>query len=286
MENFTENSLLDNLESKVVELRKVIFETICNAGGGHIPASLSIVEILVVLYNNVLRYDPSNPDDPERDRFILSKGHASVALYSVLADRGFISREELLTFGKKGTNLGGHPDMHKVPGVEASTGSLGHGFAFGAGMALAAKLDNKNYRVFTLLGDGECQEGSIWEAALFAPQHKLDNLVAIIDYNKLQAMDWLDEIVSLSPLADKWRSFGWEVKEIDGNDFKQLIDVFQQVPLQPGKPSMIIAHTTKGKGISYMEKVPIWHYRQPNEDEMAQALQELCLCVDSDKKSS
>jgi transketolase len=172
--------------------------------------------------------------------------------------------------------------MHKVSGVEASTGSLGHGLAFGVGMALAAKLDKKDFRVFTLLGDGECQEGSVWEAAMFAPQQRLDNLIAIIDYNKLQAMDWLDNIVSLEPMAGKWKAFGWAVREVAGNSLTQLIEVFQQVPFEQGKPSAIIAHTTKGKGISFMEKVPIWHYRQPNKQEMIQARNELGISAETE----
>lgn len=256
-----------NLQEKAKELRKVILKTICKGGGGHIPASLSITEILAVLYYNILRIDPKKPKDPKRDRFILSKGHAGVALYAVLANRGFFNRSHLETFGKRGTILGGHPDMYRVPGIEASTGALGHGFPFGIGVALAGKMDKKKYRVFVLLGDGECQEGSIWEAALFAPQHKLDNLVAIIDYNKHQAMDRLDKIVSMEPLADKWRAFGWEVREVDGHDINKLNDIFESVPFASGKPSLVIAHTIKGKGISFMENAPIWHYRLPNEEE-------------------
>jgi transketolase len=233
------------------------------------------VEILTVLYHQVLRVDPDNPKDPDRDRFILSKGHASVALYAILADKGFISYEQLATYGHSGTMLGGHPDMYTVAGVEASTGALGHGFGFGVGMALAGNMDGKDWRVFTLLGDGECQEGSVWEAAMFAPQHNLDNLVAIIDYNKLQALDRLENIVSLEPLADKWKSFGWEVREVNGHDISALLDVFQAVPFATGKPSLVIAHTIKGKGISFMENVPIWHYRLPNADEMKIACAQL-----------
>ncbi|MFA5876179.1 MAG: transketolase [Candidatus Margulisiibacteriota bacterium] len=269
------NTLKFDLINKAKELRKTIFKTICMGGGGHIPASLSIVDILVVLYYSILRVDPQNPSDPERDRFILSKGHAGVALYALLADKGFIDKKHLETFGKRGTILGGHPDMHKVRGVEASTGALGHGFPFGLGVAMAGKIDKKDYRVFVLLGDGECQEGSIWEAALFAPQQKLDNLVAIIDYNKLQALDYLDKIVSLEPLVDKWKAFGWEVREVDGHNIDKLDRLFKSVPFVRGKPNLIIAHTVKGKGISYMEKVPIWHYRLPSTEEMKNACAEL-----------
>ncbi len=264
-----------DLQEKAKELRRLMFRTICKGGGGHITGSLSTAEILAVLYYEILNINPKNPTDPARDRFILSKGHAGVALYSILADRGFFKKAHLDTFGKCGTILGGHPDMYKVPGVEASTGALGHGFPFGVGMALAAKFDKKVYRVFVLLGDGECQEGSIWEAALFAPQHRLDNLVAIIDYNKFQAMDKLDEIVSLDPLVDKWKSFGWEAKEVDGHNISQLQDTFKSIPFAKGKPNLIVANTTKGKGVSFMEDVALWHYRLPNDQEMKIACREL-----------
>jgi len=264
-----------DLKQKSKELRKTIFKMICKGGGGHIPASLSIVEILTVLYYGILKIDPTNPRDPQRDRFILSKGHGGVTLYAVLAEMGFFDKRHLDTFGKRGTILGGHPDMYKIPGVEASTGALGHGFPFGAGIALAGKLDKKDYRVFVILGDGECQEGSIWEAALFAPQHKLDNLVAIIDYNKYQALDRLNNITSLDPLVDKWKAFGWEVREVDGHDIIELKSTFNSIPFVSGKPSLVIAHTIKGKGISFMENVPIWHFRLPNQEEMKIACDEL-----------
>jgi transketolase len=266
---------MTDLEKKTKEIRKTILRTICKGGGGHIPASLSIVDILAVLYYYVLKIDPKRPDEVERDRFILSKGHACVALYAILADRDFFAKEHLDTFGRRGSILGGHPDMHKVPGVEASTGALGHGFPFGVGVAFAGKMDKKDYHVFVLVGDGECQEGSIWEAALFASQHKLDNLTVIIDYNKLQAMDRLDNIVSLEPLADKWKAFGWEVREVDGHDITKLEAVFKSVPFVSGKPNLIIAHTIKGKGVSFMENVPIWHFRLPNEQETKKICEEL-----------
>jgi len=264
-----------DLREKAKELRKAIIRTICKGGGGHIPASLSIVEILTVLYYNILKINPARPKDPQRDRFILSKGHAAVALYAILADKGFFDKLHLDTFGQRGTILGGHPDMHKVPGAEASTGALGHGFPFGIGMALAGKMDKKDYRVFILLGDGECQEGSIWEAALFAPQYKLDNVIAIIDHNKYQALDRLDKIISLHPLVDKWKAFGWEVREVDGHDITELNNVFKGIPFVSGKPNLIIAHTVKGKGISFMENASIWHYRLPNEEEIKIACKEL-----------
>lgn len=268
---------LEDLQEKAKELRKTIFKTICKGGGGHIPGSLSIVEILAVLYYRILRIDHRNPEDSGRDRFILSKGHAGVALYAILADKGFFDKKHLDTFGKRGTILGGHPDMYKVLGVEASTGALGHGFPFGVGMALAGKLDKKDYRVFILLGDGECQEGSVWEAALFAPQHRLDNVVVILDYNKHQALGRLEEIVSLEPVVDKWKAFGWEVREVDGHDISELENVFKSIPFVSGRPNLVIAHTTKGKGISFMENAAIWHYRLPNREEMRVACSELGL---------
>jgi transketolase len=269
----------ENLVELAKEIRRTIFKSIYKGGGGHIPASLSIVEILLVLYQRILKIDPQNPRDPGRDRFILSKGHAGVALYAVLAKKGFFPTDLLDKFGKRESILGGHPDMLKVPGVEASTGALGHGFSFGLGMALAGKMERSDYRVFVLLGDGECQEGSIWEAALFAPQHKLDNLVAVIDYNQIQAMDRLDKIVSLHPLVDKWKAFGWEVREVNGHDCRQLEEVFQGVPFLKDKPSLVIAHTIKGKGVSFMENSPIWHYRQPNRQELEIACKDLGLVI-------
>src|SRR3989338_2086963 len=263
------------LQKKAEEIIAVLFEMICNGGGGHIPAALSIVELLIVLYYRVLRIDPKNPDDPRRDRFILSKGHAATALYPILADKGFFSKKHLWTYGQKGTILGGHPEMHLIPGIDASTGSLGHGFPFAIGIAFSGRLDQADYKVYTMLGDGECQEGSIWEAALFAAQKGLDNLVAIIDHNKLQALAPLGEIVGLEPFADKWRAFGWSVKEIDGHNFDEIISTIETIPFEKGKPGLIIANTIKGKGISYMENVPIWHYRLPNEEEMKEARKEL-----------
>lgn len=275
-----EPSRVERLSQLSREIRQDVFRTIYQGGGGHIPASLSIVEIVAVLYDHILRIDPQHPQDPRRDRFILSKGHAAVALYVVLSHKGFFDRKHLSTFGRRGTMLGGHPDRHKIPGVEATTGALGHGFPFGVGMALAGKLDSLDYRVFTLLGDGECQEGSIWEAALFAPQHQLDNLIAIVDYNKLQAMDHLDKIVSMKHMAEKWRSFGWETMEVDGHDIPQLMAVLGTIPAAAGKPTCVIAHTVKGKGIRFMENEPLWHYRMPNADELKWACMDLGLALE------
>ncbi|MBF0555800.1 MAG: transketolase [Nitrospirae bacterium] len=266
---------MNHLINKAEAIRRSIFKIICEGGGGHIPASLSIVEILVALYYEILNVTPQTISDPGRDRFILSKGHACVSLYAVLADLGFFDKSELDTFGRSGTILGGHPDMLKIPGVEASTGALGHGLPFGTGIAMAGKMDNRDFKVFVVMGDGECQEGSVWEAAMFAAAHRLDNLCAIIDHNRLQAMDTLDNIVPISPLADKWRAFGWHIMEADGHNIKELIDLFSTLPFQTGKPSMIIANTIKGKGVSFMENEPIWHYRMPNGQEMRVAYNEL-----------
>jgi len=268
---------MTDLKAKAKEIRKLIFKTICNAGGGHLPTCLSMTDLLAVLYYEVLHIDPKNPKAPDRDRFILSKGHGGVALYAILADKGFFDMKHLATHGKKGTILGGHPDMHKVPGIEASTGALGHGLSFGVGTALAAKTDATSSRTFVVIGDGECQEGSIWEAALFAAQAKLDNLTVIVDHNKLQAMGKLDEIVGLESLAAKWKAFGWRVTEIDGHDLDRIREAFRNLPLEKEKPNCIIAHTIKGKGISFMENVPIWHYRQPKSEEMQLACDELGL---------
>ena len=241
------------------------------------PSCLSIAEILTVLYFRILNIDPQDPRAKDRDRFILSKGHAGMALYSVLALKRFFDKELLFSSCRPGSILGGHPDMHKVPGVEASTGALGHGFPFAVGVALAGKIDQKRYKVFALLGDGECQEGSVWEAALFAPHHKLDNLTVIIDYNKLQAMDKIDHIVRLEPFVEKWKAFGWAVAQVNGHDIQGLYKVLSKTPLKKNKPTLVIAHTTKGKGISFMENVPIWHYRMPNPQEIQTACQDLGL---------
>lgn len=265
----------NELKAKALKMRQRIFKAMWRAGGGHIGGSLSPVEVLTVLYNEILKIDPARPDWPGRDRFILSKGHACVALYAALAEAGFFSVKELLTFTKPGTRLGGHPDMRKVPGADASTGALGHGFPYGAGIALGAKKIGAPFRVFALLGDGESQEGTVWEAAMFAAQHGLDNLVAITDYNKLQAMDRVEKVVNLEPLRAKWEAFGWESAEVDGHDMRAIHEALSAIPFRQGKPSAIIAHTTKGKGISFMENVPIWHFRLPNAEELQVVFRDL-----------
>ena len=263
------------LQDTAKEIRRKILKMIARAGGGHITPAFSIVEILTVLYFEILKINPAQARDENRDRFILSKGHGSAALYSTLAQAGFFDASLLDTFCQPDGHLGGHPDIYAVAGIEATTGALGHGFPFGAGIALAGKMDKKDYRVFTLLGDGECQEGSVWEAAQFAAHHKLDNLTAIIDYNKYQAMGKISDILGLEPLKQKWEAFNWVVREVDGHNIEELRETLKEVPFRAGKPNLVIAHTVKGKGVSFMENVAIWHYRLPNENEMEVAKQEL-----------
>lgn len=256
-------------------LRKDILRIAMQAGEGHIASALSCVDILAILYFHIMNVDPRRPDWTNRDRFILSKGHACSALYAVLARRGFFSVQELTTMGQKGSIFGGHPDRDKVPGIEISTGSLGHGLSVGAGMALAAKRDKQGHHVFVVLGDGECQEGTIWEAAMFAPTQKLDNLVVVVDHNKLQAIDHIENVIDMSPFAEKWRSFGWQVKEINGHDHEQLMKGLSSLPFKKNTPSLIIAHTVKGKGVSFMENKIMWHARVTTDEEFKQALHEL-----------
>ncbi len=244
------------------------------AHASHIGSSLSMADLLAVLYGDILRVDPSRPDWPERDRFILSKGHGAAAGYAVLAEAGFFPVDWLETYCQDGSKLAGHL-TRTVPGVELSTGSLGHGLPVGAGMALAAKRGGSQARVFVLLSDGELDEGSNWEAILFAAHHHLENLVAIVDYNKIQSFGTVDEVLRLDPLAEKWRAFGWSCQEIDGHDHEAIGATLGAVPHEPGKPTAIVAHTIKGKGVSFMEDLLAWHYKSPSDDQLAQALREL-----------
>jgi transketolase len=244
-------------------------------GSSHVGAALSMADIVAVLYAGILKVDPSRPRHPDRDRFILSKGHAGAAIYAALAETGFFPVERLLTHYQDGSQLSGHVSHKGIPGVELSTGSLGHGLPVGAGMAKAGKLNGKRYRVFVLLSDGECDEGSNWEAILFAAHHQLDNLVAIVDYNKIQSLDSVAETLALEPFADKWRSFGWSVLEVDGHDHQALHHCLSGVPSEPGKPTCILAHTIKGRGVSFMENTVVWHYRTARGQELARALAEL-----------
>ena len=260
------------LDERSKELRRVIVSMVVAAGRGHLASALSIVEILRVLYDDILHYNPADPKLPDRDRFILSKGHGCLALYAILADKGFFPKEELLKFCSKDSILGGHPEYGKVPGVEASTGSLGHGLSIGIGFALNAKHEKKNYRTFVLIGDGESDEGSIWEAALCASKHKLSNLIVVVDCNKKQSYDTTFNVLNLEPLVDKWRSFGFITAEADGHDVGQLKAVFGKTPLHPGKPSLIICHTVKGKGIDFVERDLKWHHKSNIPKEEIQAL--------------
>jgi len=245
------------------------------ANSSHIGSSLSTADLLAVLYGRVLRLDASQPAWPERDRFILSKGHGCAALYAILVERGFFPLEWLETYYQNGSPLAGHATHKNVPGVEVSTGSLGHGLPIATGMALAAKRDAKTYRIFCLLSDGECDEGSTWESALFAPHHRLDNLTAIVDYNKIQSFGRVKEVIDLEPLGEKWRTFGWAVREIDGHDLSAAEDALSRLPFEAGRPSCIVAHTIKGKGVSFMEDKLLWHYRSPRAEELEMALAEL-----------
>lgn len=251
------------LETLAAKARQGIVNSLVCAGCGHPGGAFSSVDVMTVLFFEILNIDPSNPKWEKRDRFILSKGHSSVALYSVMALRGFFSRDLLSTFRQDESILGGHPDMHKVPGIEMSTGSLGHGLSVGVGMALAGKIDNKKHRVFVLMGDGETQEGSVWEAAMAAGHHKLDNLIGIVDRNRLQIDGLTENVISLEPYKDKWEAFGWEVREIDGHNMDNIVSTLKSVPFKAGKPSLVISNTTKGKGISFMENNPAWHGGAP-----------------------
>ncbi|OQW46783.1 MAG: transketolase [Proteobacteria bacterium SG_bin7] len=243
-------------------------------GSSHIAAILSMADILAVLYGRILEYNTKSLKWNNRDRFILSKGHAGAGLYATLAEVGFFSTDLLKTHYQNGSDLSGHVS-HKVPGVEFSTGSLGHGLSVATGMALAAKIDKKHHRVFCLLSDGELDEGSNWEAILFAQHHKLDNLVAVIDYNKIQSLDKVENTIRLEPLTDKWKAFGWNVVEVDGHNHTELLNTFSDLPFGSDKPTCVIAHTTKGRGVSFMENTVLWHYRTAKDEEFNKALAEL-----------
>ena len=241
---------------------------------GHVGSMLSMADLLAVLYEKVLRVDPARPDWEERDRFILSKGHGGGAVYAVLAEKGFFPREWLRTYYKDNGKLSGHISHH-VPGVEFSTGSLGHGLPVAVGMALAARRKGAEHRVFCLMSDGDCDEGSTWEAIMLARQHKLDNLVVVVDYNRVQALGHVEDVVELEPFSEKVRAFGWSVREIDGHDYGQIEEVLSSLPLKKDKPSFVIARTIKGKGVSWMEDTVSCHYGAVNDEELAKALREL-----------
>ena len=275
MEN--KEKLYNELKEKALNIRRDIIEMVYMASSGHPGGALSIADILTVLYFLEMNISPLTPKDENRDRFILSKGHASPALYATLAERGFFSKEELRGFRNIDSILQGHPDMKSIPGVDMSTGSLGQGLSAANGMALAGKLDKKDYRVYCLLGDGEIEEGQIWEAAMSSGHYKLDNLCVIVDNNNLQIDGVISEVMNSYPIDKKFKDFGFEVIKINGNDFKSIINGFEEAKRIKGKPTAIIAKTIKGKGVSYMENVAGWHGKAPNEQEYAQAMQELIM---------
>ena len=274
--------MADLSEREAVRLQEIarrirchVVRTISNAGAGHPGGSLSEADILAALYFHVMKIDPQRPDWEDRDRFILSKGHGAAGLYGALVERGFFSAELLNTFGQIDSQLQVHPDMHMVPGVEISTGALGQGISVALGIALAARLDQRDIHVFCLVGDGESQEGQVWEAAEAAAHYGVDNLTVILDYNGVQLMGPLSETMSMDPMADKWRSFNWKVIEIDGHSMREVIAALETARDVKGKPTIVIAHTVKGKGVSYMEGQAAWHGKPPNAEQLEQAIAEL-----------
>ena len=269
------SSDLIRFENLALKIRAHVLRMTHKANASHVGTCLSMADVLAVLYGSVLRVDPLQPHWPDRDRFVLSKGHGAAAVYAVLAERGFFPVEWLDTYCQNASQLCGHITHYGVPGVEVSTGSLGHGLSISCGIAVAGKRDKQPYRVFAMLSDGECDEGSTWEAALFAPHHRLDNLVVIVDYNKIQGFGTVKDVLELHPLPEKWSAFRWAVREIDGHDYEQIKNALTGVPFEPGKPSCIIAHTVKGKGVSLMENKLAWHYKSPNTEQLARALSEL-----------
>ena len=268
---------MDNkqLQKIATNVRKNVIEAVYNAASGHPGGSLSIADILTVLYFEEMNIDPKNPKNPDRDRFVLSKGHCAPGLYGVLAERGFFPKEDVKTFRKIDSYLQGHPDMKGVPGVDMSSGSLGQGVCAANGMALAAKLDNKDYRVYSILGDGEIEEGQVWEAAMFAAHYKLDNHTAFLDFNGLQIDGDITKIMSPLPVDEKFRAFGWHVIEIDAHDYDQIKAAVAEAKQTKGKPTMIIARSVKGKGVSFMENQAAWHGNAPNQEQYEQAIADL-----------
>jgi len=270
-----DEAVINQLRQKCLDVRRDIINMVYGGGSGHPGGSLSAVEILVALYFHAMRIRPDEPKWPERDRFILSKGHAAPAIYAVLAERGFFPVEELRTFTAPGTRLQKHIDMHLVPGTDLSTGSLGQGLSVAVGMALADRIDGKKRRVYVLIGDGESQEGQVWEAAMSAAQFKLDGLVAFLDYNCCQVDGYVRDICDIEPVEEKWRGFGWHVQRIDGHDLGQILAALELTRRSEHRPHMIIADTVKGKDISYMEDRPEWHARPINDEEYRMAVGEL-----------
>jgi transketolase len=266
---------LTDLAELAKRIRIHVLRMTNRGGSSHVGAAFSMTDIVAVLYGAVMNVNPKRPDDPARDRFILSKGHAGAAVYAALAERGFLPIEKLMDHCQDGTDFSGHVSHKGIAGVELSTGSLGHGLPVATGMAFAGKRAGGKHRVFVLMSDGECDEGSNWEAILFAPHHRLDNLVAVIDYNKIQSLAPVSDTLGLEPFAEKWRTFDWEVREVDGHNHGALREALSSAPWTAGKPSCVIAHTTKGKGVSYMENAVAWHYRTAKGADFEQALKEL-----------
>ena len=262
------------LDERSRHLRRLAVRTLAGGGRGHVGSTMSLIEILRVLFDDVLRYRAADPSWRERDRLILSKGHGCVALYALLADKGFFPLEELDTFCQLDSILGGHPEASKVPGVEASTGALGHGLSYGVGMGLAARMEHRDSRVVVVMGDGEIDEGSVWEAALCAGKHRLENLTAVIDYNKIQSAGLTSEVQDLEPLADKWRAFNFAVAEVDGHNVDALRAVLTALPLQSDRPSAVICHTVKGMGIPFAENDPTWHHKSRLPEEVIAEMRE------------
>jgi len=274
MDTMMSDQTFPPLDARSRYLRTLVVSALEGGGRGHVGSSMSLIEILRVLYDDFLQFRPADPDWSERDRCILSKGHGCLALYALLVDKGFFHKEDLKGFCRQTSYLGGHPDAGKIPGVEASTGALGHGLSIGVGMALAARIKGSPSRTMVVMGDGEINEGSVWEAAMSAAKHHLTNLTAIVDYNKLQSYGPTKEVMNLEPLADKWRSFGFSVKEVDGHDVSELRRTFAALPFNEKKPSAVICHTVKGKGISFAEGEISWHHKSNFSPEQVAAMYE------------
>lgn len=268
-------SKLEALKKKALEIRREIVTMVHRANSGHVGGSLGATEIVVALYYHIMKHRPADPVWEERDRFILSKGHCTPVIYAALADCGYFPREDLKTFRRPGSHLQGHPAQHKTPGIDASTGTLGLGISTAVGMALGAKLKKQNHYYYVLCGDGEIQEGQVWEAAMFANKYKLDNIIGFVDRNYLQTDGNSEKVMPLDPLRPKWESFGWRVYDIDGNDFGQIIETIERAKTEKGKPVMIIARTVKGKGVSFMENEASWHGTPPGKEDYEKAIKEL-----------
>jgi transketolase len=266
---------IEELKVMAGAIRRDIIEMVTTAQSGHPGGSLSATDIMAALYFRIMRLDPTNPDWPDRDRFILSKGHACPVWYAALAERGYFDKSHLGTLRQLNSILQGHADMKKTPGVDMTVGSLGQGFSAGLGMALSGKLRKKDYHVWVIIGDGEMQEGAIWEAAMAGAKWKLDNLTAILDRNRLQNDDFVDATMPVDPVADKWKAFNWNVLETDGHNMEEIVSALETAKTIKGKPTIIIAHTVKGKGVSYMENVAVWHGKAPSQEQARQALEEI-----------